>query len=294
MNSSTSNSEKSGTFLVRSVLLITMVMLITYWFVVNTFNYNAVFAETNINAGLIRLQSLRNSDEPLSVIVGSSMMAKLHDEVIFDDESMNPVNMGIDGGSAIYAAQKVVESEKNVQAIVIEANIIMKQPSGNMALLDDATDSLHYKASEYIPVLRRGYRPVSLIYDALKRYKDNRDATADEYTDVSSLIVEYPETPPLFAGREEQSAVIWGDIIESLQNKGTRIILVMLPDGDPQRADEYVFTRKIASKYKLPFVDLKRQLSGLGLSYSDGRHLTYQSARFVSGTIRELIGTNKI
>jgi len=285
-----SNSDANGGWLVARVLVLVIAMLIFYWYIVATFNLNAVLAETNANSGLIRLQRLRDADAPVSAIAGSSMIARLNENVIFDAMNSKPINMGIDGGNSLYATHKIVDSGNIVKILVIEANTIMQKPSENMNSLEYAEGALDYKLSKYVPLLKRKYRPVSLLYNALKLYKDNRNPeVVINRGAMDAIQMEFFTFQIEFDNDELEILNQWVDLIKKLQAGKTQLLLVMLPDGSPERINEYRFGKKLAAKCNLPFLDLKQQLSDLPLVYSDGRHLTYQSANIVSYAIRSAI-----
>ena len=289
MNSSISNSKRRNASLMVRVVLFTLGFFAVYWLLVVSFNISATFAESNFNAGLIRLQDLRDSEGSVSAIAGTSLFAKLHDDVIFEDSNVTSVNMGIDGGATLFAMKEIVDSNKFLDVLVVEANNFMKIPASNTLALDEATDALLYKLSKYVPLLKREYRPVSVLYTSLKRFKDSMSTSGNNAWDVDVIGVEHPDVDVRFKDDEKEMEKKWSVLIEAILKSGAKIVLVMIPDGEVDRQLEYSFTRKIASKYKLPFIDLKSQLASAPVLYSDGHHLVYGSAHIVSEMIRDAI-----
>ena len=66
----------------------------------------------------------------------------------------------------------------------------------------------------------------------------------------------------------------------------------MIPDGGLEHSVQYAFSEKLSSRYKIPFLDLASQLKNVSLVYTDGRHLSYDSARLVSEVIGGVIRDN--
>jgi hypothetical protein len=224
------------------------------------------------------------------------MFAKLYPDLIFTNDPDHAINMGIDGGSTLYSARKILELSKSPKTVLLESNNIMMQPTNNAVLLDTTSDTMMFKIANYLSVFRRDYRPVSVLYSRLKDIKDNiTSARVDNnHAGEGDIAVEYRIEIVNFNSDELDMAEKWRAVISELKKRGASVILVMIPDGDPDRYLEYSFSRKLSAQYGLPFIDIKGQLSDGQLSYSDGRHLTLSSARYVSRVLSETIRHNDL
>jgi hypothetical protein len=286
----------SATFLVK-IALFTMVILVTYWKLVQFMGNKAIYGETSLNSGLLRLQSLADSRESSNIIIGTSLTAKLKSDLIFEKFNGTTINLGIDGGVPIFGAKKVLESTTKPEVILIEANFIGKQPNSNMATLEDETRSARFKAARFIPVLRQEYRPSTLFYSEFKSIKDdfstqkNNKKSKVNSTTIKPLSLFKPGGKYNVPTEKKRRSILsklkniereWELILGKLKNNETEVIFIMLPDGKDEREASYIFTRHMAIKYDIPFIDLKSQLKNDGLSYSDGLHLAKKSAIRVS------------
>ncbi len=280
-------------------MLGTTLLLASWWLVIGITGWSARVAETNVGAGLMRLQALERSHGPASALLGSSIIAKLDAGVVFKGHTGHALNLGIDGGVASYSAERLLGSEAQPRLVLIEANLLTSNRSGNLALLDDASQGLLFRLAAVIPVLRREYRPSTWLYSLLKAAKDARTAdgsTASPLDDVS-VPAKVPTLQPESASRPEEALIVdrWRPVLDRLRAEGSDVMFVMMPDGENDQRLSRRVARRLAAEHGLPFIDLERDIPESMLQYSDGTHLLGPSAlavsrllnRVLSGTVEE-------
>jgi hypothetical protein len=77
------------------------------------------------------------------VLAGSSITAKIEPHPALKRDGYSIINMGIDGGSSLYAARKVSTLKDKPRFILIEANTVLKPiNSNNINTLNKASDSV--------------------------------------------------------------------------------------------------------------------------------------------------------
>lgn len=276
--------------------MFTIVLFIAYWELVQSMGYKAFYGETDLHSGLLKLQSLVDSKGASNIVIGTSLTARIKADLIFDKFGGEPINIGLGGGVPIFGTKKILESATKPKILLIEANYLGKQPNSNMVTLDNETQSVLFKAAQFIPVLRQEYRPVTLLYSELKSMKDDLSTPKGNYdSDINSIAIKI-DTPSLFKPDDKYNVPIekeWGLILNKLKNNGTRVIFFMMPDGKRTRELSYAFTRYMAAKYDIPFIDLKSQLKNESLFYSDELHLVKKSAIKVSKILNQTLIKNK-
>lgn len=297
MHSSTSSSETYNRPISFRIFIYTVALVALYSIFINIFELRATSAESNLNGILIRLQNLSYNDSSKSsteILAGSSITAKLHQDYIFTNSDSQAINAGIDGGSPLFAVRKILELEHPPKTVVIESNLILRTPNDNLATINAATDSIIFRTARYLPFLSRDRRPVSVLYSWIKKRKDILISSNIRSISENDISIEFQQDNIEFNDDEDNMASEWGTVISALKKSGTSIILVMYPSGKQTKELEYQFSRKLSAHYDLPFIDLQGQLSEANLSYTDGIHLTYPSAHYVSTLLGKVITTNQL
>jgi hypothetical protein len=276
--------------------VVTSVLLASYWTVVKAAGWQATFAESNVNAGLLRLRALDSSRGPSAIALGTSITAKLRPELIFECIDAEPLNMGIDGGSSLYAARKVLKSRTSPRIVLLEANLILKPPDPNVQTLEKSAKSVAFRLARYVPVLGPEYRPVAVLYSRLKLLSDKRLAAdaGGAGIDELDIPIEFPVMHVPSIHEDGDMAAQWFAVIEQLQTAGIPIVLVMVPDGVDDRHAEYAFSRRLAARFNLPLIDLKTAFANRGIVYSDGSHLVRGSAEAVSRALNTVLLRNDL
>jgi hypothetical protein len=269
--------------------------MFSYFVLTQVTHLSATYAETNLQAGLLKLQTLYDAEDSAATMIGTSMIAKLPTTEVFDGFGDNNINLGIDGGSGLYAIDKLLESGKKPGAVILEVNGLLIMPGANMRTLDDAYRSKTYLFSKWLPVFGKEYRPSSIMYSALKKIKDRSERVAVSDAPLSQQVtVEQHEQKEYRASIEDEVFLKWSGAIERLRSFGCPIVLVMLPDGDKARSREYELARGLADQYGLPLVDLKLAMQHSSVAYTDGTHLNHFSAilaaRLLNQALDQIVG----
>ena len=159
--------------LTSKVLILTTLILTTYYFVVRGLGVEPSFAESNYMANKIRLQSLDSDEKELNaVITGSSIAARLYPSLIEGEKSS--LNLSLDGSRAILGSNRLLESGKYADVLLIEMNTILLDTDGNDRSLINGLNSGTEKLSHYFPLVKAKMRPVTIAYSKLKEYKDSK------------------------------------------------------------------------------------------------------------------------
>ncbi len=156
-------------------------------------------------------------------------------------------------------------------------------PGANMLTLDDAYDSKTYSFSKWLPVFSKEYRPSSIVYSGLKKFKDRRGESGSVDAFINYIpVIEYPGKQDHQAQDGDEVYQLWSKAIGKLYSRNYSIVFAMIPDGDKSRVREYQLAKTLAAQYGLPFVDLKSTTIELPVSYTDGTHLNHFSATLVA------------
>ena len=293
----------------------TVGLLGVWWLVISLSGWSATTAETNLGAGLLRLQNLEGARGPVAALLppppppGSSIIAKLDADVVFDGRSDDTrLNLGIDGGTALFAAQRLLQASVEPRLVLIEANLLTADRAGNMTTLDEASRGLYFRLATQIDVLRREYRPSTWAYSLLKSAKDARAGAGvaapslDTFT-VSALVPDPASAGPVVQGAESRAAPAddptvsrelsdrWLSIIDRLRAEEATVAFVMMPDGDGTRQASRALALWLATERQLPMIDLEQGIPDARLQYSDGTHLIEQSALAVSRVLNSAVSS---
>jgi len=253
-------------------ILITGILLILYFLIINDLGLRARISESNLQTNLIRLHHyLTSSNQPKIVLVGSSMGGRL-DSKYFSKEGLHVANLGLDGSRPMYSLDLLLHGEKLPKTILIEGNTIFWDYTGNDASISKAIISPTFKIGKWFPLLSPDARFSSIIFSTLKDLKEGKG---------KGMLVEYKEVgtgsplprPKLF----DESA----DLIRKLKEKGVSLLMVIIPSGT--RESDPTAIRSLASEIGIPLLEIRNFLPdhGNGLRYSDGMHLSDESAKEV-------------
>lgn len=278
--------------LTSKVLIITALLLTTYYFVVRGLGVEPSFAESNYMANKIRLQSLDSDEKELNaVITGSSIAARLYPSLIKGEKPS--LNLSLDGSRALFGVEQLFASGKKVDTLIIEMNTILLDTTNNDKSLREGQDSGTEKLSRHFPLVKAKMRPVTIAYSKLKEYKDSKLKVSLNADDFRHLIIEQYALngmlPEVDLDEKEQLAQKeFEAILVTCKKKNIRVIMLMVPDGGqvhPKalKADE--FAMAMALKHDVAYLNLKKHFMGDELTYTDGLHMSVPSAKFISQVI---------
>lgn len=248
--------------------------------------WRAEYAESNVVANEIRWQRFDRLRAAARVVwVGSSLGGRLPVEPLAGGPE-HGVNLCFDGSNARLGLELLAEAQVHPEWLFLEANTLTLPPSPNEATLRAAFGGLTSRLARRLPFLRAENRPVSLAYSAFKQRADRRRAAAWAGPDLEAAPRRpLPEPAPDVAGPSaEASAEVaaWRERLRPFRERGSRLVLVMLPDGGQDRAADYAVARALAAE-GIPFYDLKGVWPEEAFAYSDGLHLVQPAAEALAG-----------
>ncbi|WP_407177616.1 hypothetical protein [Bradyrhizobium sp. STM 3562] len=234
----------------------------------------------------------RYIDNPVAdvVLVGSSLTFRLREE-FFATPGLR--NLALAGGSPVTGLAIVANQRRLPKLVLVETNVLSRAPDA--ALIERFSAASHQELF---------FRPVRA---AIAAYENFRHAPATHEQVAASLQQLIAQPPSNFDNRvylaralqeretEDPTAAAMANVAEiarlsrSLEQRGTRVLLMELPCEGPIEAARYTrITRKIVRK---AFPDAKQWLSidvdRAELRWADGVHLDERSAVLVSRALDE-------
>lgn len=240
---------------------------------------SAKYAASNVVTNLIRLEHLDQVSGPFAVLAGSSMTGRLSEEAAAESSGMKVVNLGMDGCAASDALAQIESRGLVPEIVIIEANSLTACLPSNSSTLSDAASGPGAEIRRRLPFLRFQERPADLIYSAL------RSRTIDA-GGLNGSDLNLPQTtagdqarqipPELLAPMEA-----FVTVLSRFHVKGSRVMMVMLPDNNADRAGEYQAARWVQHRAGIPFLDLKSHYDA-SMGYTDSVHLNGESSRQIA------------
>lgn len=238
-------------------------------------------AETNYHANRLRLEAWFLDPLPADVLAGSSISGRLLPEYFAGTSLTGIANLGLDGSGPLTALDCVLRRLTNVatvpppRRVFVEVHRLDRPVDANDRLLLAAADDTGMTLGRLLPATRAASRPTTVAYAWLKEHQRGQAGQQ-----------------PLPGGdpREVSGAESWFTALAArvsrLRALGVEVVLLRLPVGreNPGSAEAPNFADAAAGRLGVPLVDLHRTSvrKGLSLKYSDGLHLTPESARQVA------------
>ena len=189
-------------------------------------------------------------------------------------------SLGLDGSVPLVGLE-VLERRPDLPEVVWVETYLMEMDGGvNGRALLEGLDSVGTRLAMGWGAVRASVRPSSVLYT---RVKERKDGSAIQVTWVTNAVMEVGE--PVKPGLTDPAVETrWHRVVESLQKRGVRVMLVDLPSGEtrmPGKRTGLDLADRLAVKYGLTRVDLREDWFGRGWvpRYTDGRHLDAASAR---------------
>ena len=263
------------------VLATTAVLLALYLGFLRLTGLRARYAEANVVANEIKWQQFEQQRDAGLIILGSSIAGRLPAEAL-TDENGAAVNLSLDGSSAAFGASLLLEMRVFPRVLVIEANTLTLPASSNEQTLRSSFRGLHSRLARGLPFLRAENRPVSIAYSRLKQRSDRRHAGPRPAPSLDQaawerVLESSQATTNAGAIVAPSDAQRWRTLLQPFVERGSRVVLVMLPEGGRDRTGDYAVARALAAS-GIPFLDLKGSLPESEFMYSDGIHLVRPAA----------------
>lgn len=262
------------------ILLSALSLLFLHGAFIKLTGFHARHSESNLQSNLLRLHRYFRSENPSQgILVGSSISGRLYSEY-FHDQGVDVANLGLDGSRPIYSLELILKRGVRPKFILIEANTVFWDYTGNDAAITKEISSPAFRIGSWIYPMSPEARPSSLLFSMMKalQEKSGGGIKVERKKSGENVSVSAPET----YGKARE-------LILQLAGKGIPIALVIIPAGtrDPQTTH----LTKLATECGVPLIALRDVLpdQGNGLRYSDGLHLVQDSAKQVVNALVDVI-----
>lgn len=251
---------------------------VAVWSLAHRWLPRAELAESNYQANLIRLQSWMIEAPKTNVIIGSSIAGRLLPGNFAGTSLASVANLALDGSGPELGLRLLLARSNPPPRVFIEVHRLGKAWNANDDMLLAALRDPGFALAGAVPGLRADSRPSTLLYAWLRRRREvapapvARPVTNASGQLLSSVVLVRPEWLDHFAGQ-----------VAELRRHGSEVTLLRLPVGRENPADPLApnQTDALARDLGLRLLDLNREASlrGVSLSYTDGLHLSSDSAR---------------
>jgi hypothetical protein len=267
------------------ILMIALALLFLHGVFMQCTGFHALHSESNLQSNLLRLHRYFSSSEPCQgVLVGSSISGRLYSEY-FRDQGVEVANLGLDGSRPIYSLDLLLDRGVIPKFILIEANTIFWDYTGNDAAITKEIDSPTFRIGSWISPMSPEARPSSVLFSMLKSLQERSGSgiKVERKKDGSNVSVPVPDT----YGKALE-------LIRKLGEKGVPMALVSIPAGNSDPQLEHL--TKLAKESRVPLITLRDRLPNMGdnLRYSDGLHLVQDSAKQVVNALVDALRQLKI
>lgn len=241
-------------------------------------------SESNYFSSIARIQT-ESQGNPRIMMLGSSMSGRLGDRAQHFD---GVANLGCDGGSAVVTLRAMDRGIlPTAPLLIIEANSLSFELEKRGKEIGEAIDSHWFQIGVKHPNLGATARPAAFAYSWLMARKTDGDLHATgEGLPLQTMPQPLDKTPAPQLPPEATALVDEIDgIFHRLQEKGSDVILVMLPPGAKQDSLQSRIPVALAIKSGVRFWDLTAGLPEGSVGFSDGLHLDAPSAQKVMLTL---------
>ena len=243
-----------------------------------------VKSESNYFSSVARIQN-SNREQPRILLLGSSMTGRIADRT---EAVPGVANLGCDGGSAVITLRALDSGElRAAPIIIVEANSLAFELQHRGKDIADSIGSDWFKLGTKVPNLSATARPTAFVYSKLlarhrTEVKESLPLTTNpRRQDPTSAPELEPEASKLV---DEITA-----IFHRLEERGSKIVLVMLPPGFKPGLMPGTVQRDLplalAARSGVLWWDLTEGLPKDAVAYTDGLHLDAESAAKVMARI---------
>jgi hypothetical protein len=273
VNSSTSSSNQSAptvTGLARYRYVLAVCAAAAVFVGVNQVAVNALgtpsVAENNSQVVILRAQQYEFGDVPRAVLAGSSISGRLKADD-FAEAGYPLANLGLDGLSASFGLDIILEQATMPEVVLVEVNTLDKPVGANAETINEVRRGFSYDLARSLEFMRAESRPSTVVYDQLRTRRNSGFTVEPTSVPIIETLVAPGAEPDTGA-----EVVAVEKSIQDLQASGVQVLLVVLPTGEDE-ADALQVGEAVSSRTGVPLLDL----SGLGDEpelYTDGTHLT--------------------
>lgn len=241
-------------------------------------------AETNFHANRLRLEAWFLDPVPSNVIAGSSISGRLLPGYFAGTSLASIANLGLDGSGPLTALDCVLSRLTNggpvPRRVFLEIHRLDRTNDANDRLLLESAQGFSMKLAGALPAVRAASRPSTVAYAWLKEFQTGNSGGDARAVGDDRMVEGNPEWLRQISIR-----------ISALRNLGAEVVLLRLPVGreNPRNMAAPNFADAIAGQLGIRLLDMNREVSAkrLRVHYSDGLHLTPDSARVVAKAVAE-------
>jgi hypothetical protein len=242
-------------------------------------------SESNFFSSMARIQNGACS-KPSVMLLGSSITGRFPDS---KDGFIGVANMGCDGSNAVDILraidQQLIPAAKT---IVIEGNTLFIALGGNDSEISKAIRSSWFNLGMSIKSISSTARPAAFLYSHLLAGKIGRPGSPigqSEYLSTTPFTPSLNETA-INDSRSNTLITEVAAIIDRLEARGSKCLIIIYPPKIAVEANQYRLALAVAAAAEIPFWDLAHGLRPERIAFTDGVHMTPNSAALV---LRELI-----
>lgn len=269
----------------RRILLLTAVLCVI-WIGLSSWLPRPELAETNYVANRLRIERFLLDSAPSNVVVGTSISGRLQPSFFAGTTLASMANLGLDGANPDTGLTLVLKQARPPERVFLEVHRLIMPPGANDAQLLNLTHGPGLELSRWAALTRAMSRPSTVLYGWLKGQQSGGGSTVTPGSQVTRPGTVTVEPDPQWAQRIREK-------VRKVQARGTKVYLLRLPVGrenpsDPQAGS---FADEASTELGLPLVDLYRlsQAEGVEIRYTDGLHLTPQSAVWLAGRLAQTV-----
>ncbi|MCA1456086.1 hypothetical protein I6F35_23245 [Bradyrhizobium sp. BRP22] len=246
---------------------------------------------TTRDGALVTMNRYVDNPVPDIVLVGSSMTVRLGEQYF---KTPRVRNLALAGGSPITALDIIANQRQLPRLIVVETNILSRAPDAELVKRFSTREGhetlfLRPIRTAIAAYENRVHAPVTHaeIEARLKNLLEQPPSNFDNRVYLQRAIGEMESEDPGVAAKANVETL--GHLIDALEQRGTRVLLMEMPYAPPIEASRYVrITREIVHR---AFPDRSRWLpidvDRSELRWDDGVHLDTRSAVLVSRYLDE-------
>ncbi len=230
-------------------------------------------AENNSQVVVLRAQQYEFGPIPRAVLTGSSISGRLPTQT-FADAGYPIANMGLDGLSAAFGLNVILEQKTLPATVLVEVNTIDKPLGQNGKTVDGVRSGFGYDLSRAYPPLRTESRPTTLLYSALRSRRNAGYTLTPEVVPITETTASGNPGPAPDVLIETERA------IQQLLERDIDVLLVLFPTGS-DTSEALAVGNSVSARLNIPLLDLTGLAEDAGF-YTDGVHLTPPAADAVS------------
>ncbi len=246
-------------------------------------------AETNYVANRLRIERFLLDPAVSNVVVGTSISGRLLPSYFSGTTLASMANLGLDGGNPDTGLALILKQERPPERVFLEVHRLIMPAAANDAQLLNLTKGPGLELSRWATLTRAMSRPSTVLYAWLKGRQTGGGSVMTPGVEPSRPGVVKAQPDPHWAARIREK-------VRQVQARGTKVYLLRLPVGRENPADARAksFADEASSELGLPLIDLYRlsQVEGVEIRYTDGLHLTPQSAVWLANRLAQAVSTN--